>query len=140
MSLRRRELPKFSGETVAERIKEVREFRRLTASELARRVGVSSTAVWNWEKNSVTPRHPVVEAIANALGVTPEFILTGNNENTDSAPEPAGSVASIRRASLLSLAFNAASARSRRDAAFVVAIDPSYPAPRAAVIYRYRYE
>lgn len=40
-----------------------------------------------------------------------------------------GSVASIRRASFLSLAFSASSARSRREGLRLIAIDPSYPEP-----------
>jgi transcriptional regulator with XRE-family HTH domain len=95
MTINRREVPNASEQTVSERIQEIREMRGLTASELARRVGVTPTAVWNWEKNSVTPRRPVLEAIANVLGVTPAFLLTGNNENGNTKTETAGSVASI---------------------------------------------
>jgi HTH-type transcriptional regulator, cell division transcriptional repressor len=104
MDFKRRELPKFSGETVSERIKEVREARGLTASELARRVGVTATAVWNWEKNAVTPRRPVLDAIASVLGVAPAFILTGNNEGASAASDAAGSVASIVRDARVKLA------------------------------------
>jgi transcriptional regulator with XRE-family HTH domain len=97
MAIKRRDVPQSSGQTVSERIKEVREARGLTASELARRVGVTATAVWNWEKNSVRPRPPVLETIANVLGVTTTFLRTGNNENASGLSETAGSVASIVR-------------------------------------------
>jgi transcriptional regulator with XRE-family HTH domain len=95
MAMNRREISPFSGESISERIKEVREARGLTASELARRVGVTATAVWNWEKNSVRPRPPVLETIANVLGVTTTFLRTGNNDNSTGVAETAGSVASI---------------------------------------------
>src|ERR1041385_5634741 len=77
-------------EVISNRIKETRELRGLTASELARRVGVTSTAVWNWEKNSIRPRPPALEAIARVLGVSVSFLLTGHEEirEVDTAPKP----------------------------------------------------
>jgi transcriptional regulator with XRE-family HTH domain len=92
MSIKQREVPEFTGQTISERIKEVREAQGLTASELARRVGVTGTAVWNWEKNSVTPRRPILEAIAQVLGVSATFLLTGNDDNAKAVPGRAGSV------------------------------------------------
>jgi transcriptional regulator with XRE-family HTH domain len=52
----------------------------MTASEFARLVGVTPTAVWNWEKNSITPRRPALEQIAKVLGVSIPFLLTGKEE------------------------------------------------------------
>jgi transcriptional regulator with XRE-family HTH domain len=85
------------AEVISMRIKETRELRGLTASELARRVGVTSTAVWNWEKNSIRPRPPMLDAIARVLGVSVSFLLTGHDEirEVDTAPKQVPSVASI---------------------------------------------
>jgi transcriptional regulator with XRE-family HTH domain len=57
---------------LSERIKRWRETREpeITKAELARRVGVSSAAVAQWEGGATEPTHDNVEAIATALGIT----------------------------------------------------------------------
>jgi len=67
-------------EDISNRIKETREARGISASEFARLVGVTPTAVWNWEKNSITPRRPALEQIAKVLGVSISFLMTGKEE------------------------------------------------------------
>jgi transcriptional regulator with XRE-family HTH domain len=86
MAISQRENIPSSAETISTRIKETRESRGITASEFARLVGVTPTAVWNWEKNSITPRRPALEQIAKVLGVTPDFLLAGKNGNDDAEP------------------------------------------------------
>lgn len=49
----------------------------ISASEFARRVRVTPTAVWNWEKNGIIPRGPAISTIAVALGVSEEYLRTG---------------------------------------------------------------
>jgi transcriptional regulator with XRE-family HTH domain len=99
MPIRKRVFLNSPPEIIAKRIKETREARGITASEFARLVGVTPTAVWNWEKNSITPRRPALEAIAKVLGVTISFLLTGREElgevKQDAVPQTVGSVASI---------------------------------------------
>jgi transcriptional regulator with XRE-family HTH domain len=72
------------GDTLGIRIKRTREGRGITRSEFARRVDVSTTAVWNWE-NGTRPRSEMLATIAKELGVTEEFLLTGK----EIAAEPA---------------------------------------------------
>jgi transcriptional regulator with XRE-family HTH domain len=57
---------------LSERIKRWRETREpeITKAELARRVGVSSAAVAQWEGGTTEPTHDNVEAIAHALDLT----------------------------------------------------------------------
>lgn len=57
---------------LSERIRRWRESREpeVTKSELARRVGVSSAAVAQWEGDVTEPKHENVEKIADALGLT----------------------------------------------------------------------
>jgi len=55
---------------VGGRIKRFRELAGLSKSELARRVGVSPTAVNNWEDNGVMPRMGVVLKLEKALEVS----------------------------------------------------------------------
>lgn len=54
---------------VGGRIKHFRELAGLSKSDLARRVGVSPTAVHNWEENGVMPRMEVLFALEKALEV-----------------------------------------------------------------------
>ena len=60
---------------LSERINRWRESRSgLTKAELARKVGVSSAAVAQWESGDTEPTHDSVEAIAKAIGISlPEF-------------------------------------------------------------------
>ena len=78
------------GNEVGKRIHAAREAKSLSASELARRVGVTPTAVWNWETNEVVPRHEVLGKVAIALGVSEDFLLTGRNDLDAAAEESPG--------------------------------------------------
>ena len=62
---------------LSNRIATTREERGMSASDLARLLGVTPTAVWNWEKNAVTPRPETLTSIAQILGVSEAFLLTG---------------------------------------------------------------
>lgn len=61
----------------SQRLKQTRESRSMSASDLARLVNVTPTAVWNWEKNGVAPRRETLGQIAQVLGVTIEYLRTG---------------------------------------------------------------
>jgi transcriptional regulator with XRE-family HTH domain len=80
MPLRQRIFLNSPPDEISKRIKDTREARGMTASEFARLVGVTPTAVWNWEKNSITPRRPALEQIAKVLGVSMPFLLAGKEE------------------------------------------------------------
>jgi transcriptional regulator with XRE-family HTH domain len=56
--------------SVGANIKRFRELAGLSKSDLARRVGVSPTAVHNWEENGVEPRLSVFLALEKALEVS----------------------------------------------------------------------
>jgi transcriptional regulator with XRE-family HTH domain len=81
----------------------------LTASDLAKLANVSPAAVWNWEKNGMIPRPVTVSTIASKLGVSTEFLLTGEDAKApgvtsgNSGPvvsAPTGGKARIEAASL----------------------------------------
>lgn len=55
---------------VGANIKHFRQLAGLSKSDLARRVGVSPTAVHNWEENGVMPRLEVFLALEKALEVS----------------------------------------------------------------------
>ncbi len=73
------EMPKTSlkAGSFADRVVTLREQQSLTATDLAKLANVTPAAVWNWEKNGTTPRAATINTIANKLGVTPEFLLNG---------------------------------------------------------------
>ena len=70
---------------VGGRIKRFRELAGLSKSELARRVGVSPTAVHNWEENGVMPRMGVMQRLEKALEVDFMQLFSAR---PDEAPAP----------------------------------------------------
>lgn len=63
--------------TVSSNIRMYREQKKMTQDELAKRVGVTQTAVWMFESGKITPRLVVADKIAKALGVTLEQLTEG---------------------------------------------------------------
>ena len=59
------------GESLGERLHRLRKLRGLTQGELAQKLGVSKPTVWAWEQDRARPIEDRLEAIAQALGVTP---------------------------------------------------------------------
>ena len=57
----------------------------MSASEFARRVSVTPTAVWNWEKNGTQPRLDVLSRIAKVLGLAKESLISGSTEGQENA-------------------------------------------------------
>lgn len=74
-------------ETLAIRIKSLRTRKGLNQSELARHVGVTPTAVWNWENGNTEPRHLALMRIAEVLGVSTAFLETGLEEVEETGHE-----------------------------------------------------
>jgi len=64
---------------IGRQIKRFRELAGLSKSELARRVGVSPTAVHNWEENGVLPRIDVTHALGEALEVSFIQLMSGDD-------------------------------------------------------------
>jgi transcriptional regulator with XRE-family HTH domain len=74
---------------IHQRIKALRKQRGLTQTVLGEMVGVTYQAVQQWEKAKSAPDRRLLEAVANALNTTPEYLLfgasnePGGGENTD---------------------------------------------------------
>jgi HTH-type transcriptional regulator, cell division transcriptional repressor len=66
--------------SLAERIRHSRQAKGLSASDLARALGVTPASVWNWEKNGARPRSAMAAAMADTLGISKDFLLTGNGK------------------------------------------------------------
>jgi transcriptional regulator with XRE-family HTH domain len=77
---------------VGSQIKHFRGLAGLSKSDLARRVGVSPTAVHNWEENGVMPRMEVMLELEKALEVRWTQLMTGHDgpeaQPADVAPSP----------------------------------------------------
>jgi transcriptional regulator with XRE-family HTH domain len=65
----------------AQRVKILREQKSLTATDLAKLANVTAAAVWNWEKHGRIPRSATVSTLANKLGVSEEYLLTGDRSD-----------------------------------------------------------
>lgn len=85
------------GDGVGVRIQQAREVKRISASQLAREVGVTPTAVWNWEQNQIAPRSGTLTKVAARLGVSEDFLRTGrmDAEATASRETEAQSIAQM---------------------------------------------
>ena len=73
-----RRLSADNGEvTMGGRIQKAREARGLTISQLARRTGVLSKTLHNWETNRSEPRANKLQLLAGVLSVPPLWLLNG---------------------------------------------------------------
>ena len=72
-------------ELLAERIKQARQSKNLSQKQLAQRIGVSASAISQYESNSHFHSEPSIKNlinIANVLGVSFEWLATGRgNQN-----------------------------------------------------------
>ena len=64
----------------AENLVRLRNKRQITQEELAKRVGVSQGAIWQYENDVTTPRIKIAVALAAALGTTCEALLYGDGK------------------------------------------------------------
>lgn len=60
---------------IGERIKEARERAGLTQEELGKIVGVTGSAITNYEKETSHPKEPVMYALIDALDVDANFLF-----------------------------------------------------------------
>lgn len=80
------------SKALAERVRQARERAHLTKSALGKKVGVTTTCVWNWEGGNTEPRPETLVKLAEALGVTPTFLRFGSSEQNVGTDKHAGSV------------------------------------------------
>ena len=64
--------------TVFERIKDTAKLRGTNLKNLAKQVGLSENAIYSWKNK--TPRTDNVQAVADVLGVSVEYILGNTDE------------------------------------------------------------
>ena len=75
----------------------------MAATDLARAIGVSPTAVWNWQHGNTSPRPAALESVAAALGVTSQFLLYGNSGIADDEAVKVETVASVLEAARMKI-------------------------------------
>ena len=79
-SRERRADPKLAAETFGERLTRLREDARLSQSALARRVGVSQSAVSQMESGERSPSYGMLVQLAEALGVSVAYLVGADVE------------------------------------------------------------
>lgn len=68
------------ADTLGGRIVTAREAQDLTTSQLARRLGVTSSTMRDWETDRSEPRSNRLITLAGVLNVSPSWLLTGMGE------------------------------------------------------------
>ena len=74
--------------TLGKRIAILRREKGMKQDELAEKLGVSSQAVSKWENNVSCPDIMIVPMLARELGVSSDYLLTGEQELPDAALVP----------------------------------------------------
>lgn len=85
-------------DTLGGRISRAREDMQIATAELARRLGVRSDTVRDWENDRAEPRANRVVMLAGVLGVSPTWLLTGIGETptaTDATSQLSGLIDQI---------------------------------------------
>jgi transcriptional regulator with XRE-family HTH domain len=70
----------------AERIKDLRTAKSITSTALAKTVGVSPAAIWQWENAKAIPRSKTLSKVAIALGVTKGYLVGGAQSVVSARP------------------------------------------------------
>lgn len=73
--------------TVGENIKRIRKERGLTQQDLGDRLGMTQSAIWQFESDKTSPKLETVEKIAVALGVTAFDLMGAELWNIQAGPE-----------------------------------------------------
>jgi transcriptional regulator with XRE-family HTH domain len=64
---------------VGKRIKDCREAKKISQATLAKLVGLSTAAIWNWETKGTVPRPETLSKVADALGVSENYLFDGGD-------------------------------------------------------------
>lgn len=68
----------FDKMTFGERLRYIRRRRKMSQDDLAAQVGVSRETIYKYEHDMADPRLPTFVCIADALGVTMDFLVRGD--------------------------------------------------------------
>lgn len=76
-------------ETLGDRIRVARARLRVSQAELARKIGISTTAMNAIESGGADPRASRITKIAEALGVSTDYLLGHKTKDEEGEREPA---------------------------------------------------
>jgi len=113
-----------SVKPVNDRIRLARANAGLSLNAFAKKLGMTSTGVWNWHHDNTSPRPDVLPRVAEALDVSVEWLRTG--EETTAAPLTLDSVLASARTSIARI-LNVEPSRVR----LTMAVDDTDPASPA---------
>ena len=74
----------------AERLKQLRAERRISQAQLAKKINVTQSAVAGWEICKAEPGHETLCTVADALGVTLDYLLGRTDNPLSTVQTPAG--------------------------------------------------
>ena len=83
----------MTAEKVGERVRKARLAYGMSQAELARRIGISYTAMNDIEMGYSDPRASRIKAIADVLHVSADYLLSRTDEGTTGEPASRGHVA-----------------------------------------------
>lgn len=73
--------------SIGSRIRELREQKKISRNAMAENLGLSLSALQNWETSQTEPIASMIITLAEELGVEPSYLLTGEkNGDVDSPP------------------------------------------------------
>ena len=87
-----------SEDTLGGRLVAARESNNLTTAQLARRIGVKTETMSNWENDRDEPRANRLVIIAGVLNVSPTWLLCGAGESPSGQSTSADTAATVRAA------------------------------------------
>jgi len=80
MSVELKSSPLTQDNIIGKRLKRERDARELSQAALAKKAGISRSAIAHYETGKVIPGGPELIKLADALEITPNFILSGSDE------------------------------------------------------------
>jgi transcriptional regulator with XRE-family HTH domain len=83
MAIKRRNFPPLPTATFPQRVAKMMTEKRLSQSDVAREVGYTPTAVWNWLQGNTLPRPETLVALSELLEVDIDWLRDGESSSTD---------------------------------------------------------
>ena len=106
--------------SIGSRLKEARNRSRMTQAELARAVGVTTSAIGNYETDVSSPKEPVLIRLMNVLGIDANYVyqdyIMADNATVVSLDNIPGMEHVSDMEKRLLKAYRAADSRARDDA------------------------
>ena len=85
----------MNNATFIKRLERLMEDKGIPQKELAKKVGISSNGISTWKITGALPRADIAVKIADILGVTVEYLVTGHIPNIDKNDELAYAVSKL---------------------------------------------